>query len=225
MKAGCILLKRMSSENHAGDLGNILGEHFEAHATLVAIYPELRRIARRLCAGERRNLSLQPTALANQAVLRLIKRESAGDDERTLLIFGIREMQTVLIDSGRRFRTRVKHQKMQEQLPGPIMDISQLLHLQLCLEKLGILDSRLREVVELRFFLGLTVEETATVLRVSARTVNHDWELARSWLAVNWAKVDANETGNLSTASANPITSKVQRKRSTSIMSILPTSS
>lgn len=158
-----------------------------AGAVLSSVYPHLRRIARRLLSGERTHHTLQPTALANEAVARLLQRENEGVSERELISFGIREMQTILIDSGRRYRIR---QRCNRDASPSCEDtsIEEVLHLQRCLEELGRIDPRAREIVELRFFGGMSIPEVAEFLGVSARTVNNDWEFARSWLARYWVQ-------------------------------------
>ena len=157
--------------------------------TLSAIYPELRRIARALMSNERSSHTLQPTALANEAVLRLLRRETAGWDPRRLVAYGIREMRCILIDSGRRLRTRLKHSSAD----GVGLDLDDrlagLVHLELALEELGKIDPRASQVVELRFFVGLSNEEAAAYLGVSPRTIYEDWQFARCWLARHWAEV------------------------------------
>lgn len=154
---------------------------------IAALYPELRRIARRLISRERTHHTLQPTALANEAVARLLQREAAGEDPRMLIAFGIREMRTILIDSGRRYQTKLRVDSLTNQEPSSGISLPDLVHLQKCLDELGQIDPRSRHVVELRFFVGLTIQETADFLGVSPRTVNEDWEFARCWLAANWA--------------------------------------
>jgi RNA polymerase sigma factor (TIGR02999 family) len=159
-----------------------------SHA-LGSIYPELRRIARALMSTERSSHTLQPTALANEAVLRLLRREIAGWDSRRLVIYGIREMRCILVDSGRRLRTRLKHSHAES--PGGGLDdrLADLVHLELALKELGKIDPRACKVVELRFFVGLTNEEVAAYLGVSMRTVQENWQFARCWLARHWAEV------------------------------------
>ena len=156
--------------------------------TLSAIYPELRRIARALMSNERSSHTLQPTALANEAVLRLLRRETAGWDPRRLVAYGIREMRCILIDSGRRLRTRVKHQNAEGASADLDDRLAGLVHLELALDELGKIDPRSRQVVELRFFVGLSNEEAAAYLGIATRTVYEDWQFARCWLARHWAE-------------------------------------
>jgi RNA polymerase sigma factor (TIGR02999 family) len=159
----------------------------QVQETLAAIYPELRRIARNLFKKERTFHTLQPTALANEAVQRLLSREKAGEDPRTLLYMGIREMCSILIDSGRRYavrRDRLASQNLEDLSKGTAVE--ELLHLRFLLDELAVLDPRANSVLELRYFVGLTLTETAKVLGLSPRTVSEDWEFARSWLSARW---------------------------------------
>jgi len=139
-------------------------------------------------SNERSSHTLQPTALANEAVLRLLRRETAGWDPRRLVAYGIREMRCILIDSGRRLRTRVKHLNADGTSADLDDRLAGLVHLELALEELGKIDPRSRQVVELRFFVGLSSEEVAAYLGISSRTVYEDWQFARCWLARHWAE-------------------------------------
>ena len=156
---------------------------------ITSVYPELQRIARRKLGGERRGHTLQPTALTNEVVLRLLRREIAGEDPQTLLWAGIVEMRRILIDHGRRWQLRRRHD-MSETGVEPASALEDAVHLELLLDQLEVLDPRGRKVVELRFFLGLSVKECAELLGLSMRTINEDWEFARSWLAMRWKQVD-----------------------------------
>ncbi len=165
--------------------------------TLLGLYPELRRIARRLLSGERQYHTLQPTALANEAVARLLSKETEGVAPEVLLSYGIREMKTILIDSGRRYQTRLRLAPVHgsagpstrlEAEPDGDRALIELIHLQRSLDRLRMLDPRACQVVELRFFAGLRLEEVAAILGLSSRTVSEDWEFARSWLAAHWSE-------------------------------------
>lgn len=164
------------------------GDARDLRSTLLAVYPELRRIARGLLARERRYHTLQPTALANEVIARLLRREAAGEDQRSVVFAGIREMQTILIDSGKKRRRRqlvpMDPVLLETETELPLEGI---IHLQLQLVSLGEVDPRAREVVELRFFAGLTIREAAEFLGRSVRAVNDDWDYARCWLAKHWA--------------------------------------
>ncbi|MEO5951955.1 MAG: ECF-type sigma factor, partial [Chloroflexia bacterium] len=154
---------------------------------LATVYPELRRIACRKLSGERRHHTLQPTALTNEVVLRLLRREIEGEDPQVLLWAGIVEMRRILIDYGRRWQMQRNYaESVAARGDGAQEAIDQAVHLELLLDQLEQLDPRAREVVELRFYLGLSVKETAELLGLCMRTVNEDWEFARGWLAQRW---------------------------------------
>lgn len=179
----------MSPGDRAEDLENSLTAPLiddDLRATLTAVYPQLRRIARGLLSRERPDHTLQPTALANEVITRLLKRELEGEDRRMIVSSGIREMQTILIDSGRRRQFLALNAPIDLNFESAQPQIEKVVHLQLCLQELGKVDPRTREVVELRFFTGLTIPEVAEFLGVSTRTVNQDWEFARRWLAKHW---------------------------------------
>ena len=95
-------------------------------------------------------------------------------------------MKTILIDSGRRAQTRMRHGSNSPEEEARDTRLVEGVHLQLRLERLGQPDPRCRQIVELKFFLNLTIHEIADHLGVSSRTVNDDWEFARCWLAAHW---------------------------------------
>lgn len=167
-----------------------MGDETSVEAILSAIYPQLRRIARGLLAGERRSHTLQPTALANEAVVRLLRRELSGDDPRTLVNSGIREMRTILIDWGRHCQRRKADLDERGRTEVKSHRIEDLLHLHQCLKRLASVDDRASQVVQLRILVGLTVPETAEYLGVSPRSISEDWEFARCWLAQQWRAND-----------------------------------
>jgi RNA polymerase sigma factor (TIGR02999 family) len=149
---------------------------------------ELHRIAARCMAGERAGHSLQATALVNEAYLRLIDVQHVNWHDRAhFLAMAARLMRRILVDHARSKAhlkrggdaLRVTFDEMK--LPGadPGRD---LVALGDALETLAKMDDRMSRVVELRFFGGLSVEETAAALRVSPETVMRDWKLARAWL-------------------------------------------
>ena len=157
---------------------------------IASVYPELRRIALAKLRGERRNHTLQATALTNEVVLRLLRRELAGEDAQQLIWSGVQEMRRILIDHGRKWQLRNKHldsvRLSASSLNAKLLSMGNELHLQMLLDQLETLDPRARQVVELRFFVGLTGQETADFMSLSVRTVAEDWEFARSWLARHW---------------------------------------
>jgi RNA polymerase sigma-70 factor, ECF subfamily len=155
--------------------------------TIRLVYPELREIAARLMRGERPNHTLQSTALVHESLLRLLDLPAAPVlPAQAFIALAAHRMRHILIDYGR----RVRADKRGRGIPNLPMeaanacgfDPEQLLGLDLCLNRLGEFDPRALQVVELRFFAGLTEEETASVLGISATTVGRDWEFARAWL-------------------------------------------
>jgi RNA polymerase sigma-70 factor, ECF subfamily len=152
------------------------------------VHHELHRLAARYMAGERRGHVLQVTALVNEAYLRLIDWKSVEWQNRAHF-FGIagQLMRRVLVDVART-RGRAKrgggelHVSLSEANQFPVAQSADLVALDDALNTLEALDARQSRVVELRFFGGLSLEETAHVLDVSVGTVRRDWSLARAWL-------------------------------------------
>ena len=149
---------------------------------------ELRRLARGYMGRERRGHTLQPTALVNEAFLRLTDaRQVRWQDRAHFLGISARLMRRVLVDHARArgFRKRgggAQRVTLEEGLiasPEPALD---LVALDRALEALAASDIRKSRVIELRFFGGLSVEETAEVLHVSPQTIKRDWRLAKLWL-------------------------------------------
>jgi RNA polymerase sigma-70 factor, ECF subfamily len=151
------------------------------------VYDELRRLARRYMAGEHRGHTLQPTELVNEAYLRLVPSAQVKWECRTQF-FGIcaKVMRRVLVDRARsrkalKRRGGVVALELQEAL-GVSRPRTDFVALDDALNALAALDSRKSQVVELRYFGGLDVKETADFLKISAETVQRDWKMARSWL-------------------------------------------
>jgi RNA polymerase sigma factor (TIGR02999 family) len=149
---------------------------------------ELHRIARRCMAGERAGHSLQATALVNEAYLRLIDAQYVKWQDRAhFLAMSARLMRRILVDWARskgyqkRGGGAVKV-TFTEALPNSDERGHDLVALDDALQALARFDERKSRVVELRFFGGLSVEETASVLKVSVDTVMRDWKLAKAWL-------------------------------------------
>ena len=149
---------------------------------------ELRRVARAYMARERREHTLQPTALVNEAFLRLTDAQRIRWQDRAhFLGIAARLMRRVLVDharkrgSGKRGGAAQKVSLDEALLlaPEPAVDV---LALDRALEALAAVDARKGRVIELRFFGGLSVEETAEVLHVSTDTVKRDWSMAKLWL-------------------------------------------
>jgi RNA polymerase sigma factor (TIGR02999 family) len=153
------------------------------------VYPDLHRRAERLLRGERADHTLQPTALVHEAYLRLHdQRQVDWHDRLHFYAIAARVMRRVLLDHARR-RHRLRRGGEQapislEGLPEPAapergLDVESL-DRALC--DLEALDPKAAELVELRFFGGLTIEETAEALGASTATVGRQWRAARAWL-------------------------------------------
>jgi len=152
------------------------------------VYDELRRIARRCLRGERANHSVQATELVNEAFLRLVDVQQIDWQNRThFLAMSARLMRRVLVDlarargAGKRGGEAVRV-TLDEATIGTAAPDLDVIRLDDALEALAALDERKSRVVELRFFGGLTADETAVALQVSSKTVLRDWEFARAWL-------------------------------------------
>ena len=164
------------------------GDHAALEQLIPLVHAELRRIARRYMAGERRGHTLQPTALVNEVYLRLVDLERVRWQNRAhFLAVAARLMRRVLIDFARSrgYQKRggdVERVAFDEALLVDVGRGHDLLALDEALDELARVDSRKSQIVVMRFFGGLSVEEVATVLNVSAATVTRDWKLAKSWL-------------------------------------------
>jgi RNA polymerase sigma factor (TIGR02999 family) len=155
------------------------------------MYGELRRVAGRYLGRERINHTLQPTALVNEAWLRMQKERGVGAQGRTQgLALAAQAMRRLLVDHGRHQKRqkrggRLPHVQLDELLQAAqtsAVPVDDLLALEGALARLEAVDSRAAEIVSLRFFSGLSVPEVAEHLGVSARTVESDWTHARAWL-------------------------------------------
>jgi RNA polymerase sigma-70 factor (ECF subfamily) len=152
------------------------------------VYGELRRIARRHMAHERPGHTLQATALVNEAYLRLIDaRRVHWKDRAHFFAMASRLMRRVLVDAARAHAYQKRGGRRQQvtldvEAIGGGDTPQNLVALDDALNALAVIDERRSRVVELRFFGGLSVEETATVLKLSVETVTRDWKLAKLWL-------------------------------------------
>jgi RNA polymerase sigma factor (TIGR02999 family) len=152
------------------------------------VYAELRHIAHRYMRDERRNRSLQTTALVHEAYLRLIDVTRVDWENRThFFAVSARMMRRILVEAARRRSTDKRggdasHVALDEAVVPAAARGADLLALDEALEQLATLAPRKARVVELRYFGGLSVEETAHVLGVSPETVLRDWRMAKLWL-------------------------------------------
>jgi RNA polymerase sigma-70 factor (ECF subfamily) len=152
------------------------------------VYQELHRIARRCMAGERVGHSLQATALVNEAFVRLVDGKAvAWNDRAHFLAVSARVMRRILVDHARARTYQKRGGDAVRVSFDEALVISSDLHpdyiaLDAALDALSKFDERKCRVVEMRFFGGLSVEETAAVLNVSPATVMGDWRFAKAWL-------------------------------------------
>ncbi|MFZ1927557.1 MAG: sigma-70 family RNA polymerase sigma factor [Candidatus Sulfotelmatobacter sp.] len=151
------------------------------------VYEELRRLARHYMRGEKSGHSLQTTALVNEAYIRLTDYNRMQWENRAhFFAISAQLMRRILVDHARRHNLKrgggVQHVLLEDTAVIGGERNEDLVALDDALHALARIDSRKARVVELRFFGGLSVEETAEVLRVSAVTVMRDWSTARAWL-------------------------------------------
>jgi len=170
------------------------GEDAALEQMIPVVYKELRRIARRNMAGERQGHTLQTTALVNEAYLRLIDLRKVNWQDRVhFFAISAQVMRHILVDfaRSRRYQKRgggAHKVTLDENLMGLIAPHHDLVALDDAMKALAEVDPRKSKVVELRYFGGLSVEETAEVLQVTPRTVLYDWRLAKLWLRREMAR-------------------------------------
>jgi RNA polymerase sigma-70 factor, ECF subfamily len=164
------------------------GDEAALEKLIPAVYQELRRMAGHYLRGEDSGHSLQPTALVHEAYLRLIDQTKVEWQNRAHF-FGVaaQMMRRILIDHAKA-KHRVKRGGaavkvvLDENANFTQERAAELLALDDALQALATMDERKSHIVELRYFGGLTVEETAQVLGISDKTVMRDWNLAKAWL-------------------------------------------
>jgi len=152
------------------------------------VYDELRRLAALHLRTERADHTLQPTALVHEAYLLLLKQEKREWQDRALFFqVAAQMMRRVLVDYARQHH---RAKRGGSAIKVSLEDVSlfakgraaEVLAVDESLNRLAVKDARQAQVVELRFYGGLTVEETASVLKISPKTVKRDWNVARAWI-------------------------------------------
>jgi RNA polymerase sigma-70 factor, ECF subfamily len=165
------------------------GDQAALEKLMPLVYSELRRLASNYLRRERPGHTLQPTALVNEAYLKLIDQKNAKWQSRAQF-FGVAAqlMRRILVDHARAHQAAKRGGSDQERLSitsaerivqQPAVD---LLALHEALEELATLDPQQERIVELKFFGGLSIEETAEVMSIGHATVERDWKMARAWL-------------------------------------------
>lgn len=165
------------------------GEERALDELISLVYPELRRIARLFMRRENPQHTLQTSALINEAYLRLVDQQAvAWNDRAHFFAVAAQVMRHILIDHARRHRYAKRGGGAQRvDLDSVVVAAAderatEFVALDEALKRLAKIDPRKEKIVELRFFGGLTVEETAEVMKVSEITVKRDWRSARAWL-------------------------------------------
>jgi len=162
-----------------------------ADELLPLVYAELRRLARSRMAREKHAHSVQPTSLVHQAYLRLLGDNQPHWEGRGHFFAAAAEaMRRILIEKARQRASlkrggELRRTAYDNTLPGAGQDPAELLALDAALDGLEQRDKEMANVVKLRYFAGLTVEETAEALGLSPRSVNRHWTAARAWLRKN----------------------------------------
>jgi len=176
----------------AGDLTGVLrrwssGDESAREELVERVYGELKAIVRSRMAMERGDHTLQPTALVNEAYLKLVQSEQVTWQDRAHFIaVSARVMRQILVDSGRRKRAAKRSGDSSQSLLVPTLQSEDervdIVDLDRALERLEAMDESQARLVELRYFGGLTIPEAATALDVSVATANRSWRAARTWL-------------------------------------------
>ena len=172
---------------------------------LPLVYNELRRLAHSYLSHERPDLTLQTTALVHEAYLKLIDQHSVNWENRAqFFAISAQAMRRILLDNARRHTAAKRGSGGQKISLDDVATLSgdaaneSLIALDLALQKLERIDEAQSKIVELRYFGGLTIEETAAVLKISPSSVQREWTVARAWLykAITGtpdSAIDANE--------------------------------
>jgi RNA polymerase sigma factor (TIGR02999 family) len=183
----------ISVERAPGDISQLLIDlrngNLDAQARLITlVYKELRRIAARYLRKENHHHSLQPTALVHEAYLRLTRMQELDWQSRShFFAVSATLMRRILVDHARASNARKRGDgwdaaSLNEAiLPAPERG-PEIVALDEALDKLARIDERQARTVELRFFAGMSEEETGQVLGISARTVKREWRMAKAWL-------------------------------------------
>lgn len=165
------------------------GDRDAAARLIPLLYQELRRLARKQLALERRDHTLQPTALVHEAYLRLVDQEQVHWKNRAQFLgIAARLMRRILVDHARAHAAAKRgggsvNRLSLDEIEIPLRErAAEVLALDAALAELARVDERKSRVVELRFFGGLSVEETAGAMQLNPATVRREWTFAKAWL-------------------------------------------
>src|SRR5713101_7556573 len=183
-----------------GDFGR--GQKEAVNDLLPLVYDELHRLARAYFRRERGEHTLQPTALVHEAYIRLVDQRAPLESRGHFLALAATQMRRILLDYARKHRAARRGGVGQKVLLEDTMAICEqhpvdMILLDVALDKLAALDEGQAQLVELRFFGGLSVEETAEVMGISPATVKRSWSSARAFLhqEIKGGSVDARTMG------------------------------
>jgi RNA polymerase sigma-70 factor (ECF subfamily) len=175
-----------------GDVTQLLkamksGDPSAAERLLPLVYAELHRLASSYMRRERQDHTLQPTALINEAYLRLAREDVNWQNREHFIGVAAHVMRRVLVDYARAHRAEMRggglqRVELEEGLAISVERSEEVLSLDEALNRLAELNPRQAQVVELRYFGGLSVEQIANILAIAPRSVKRDWALARIWL-------------------------------------------
>jgi RNA polymerase sigma factor (TIGR02999 family) len=182
----------MDSQQPSAEITQLLSEWSngkqEALDVLVdRLYPELKRIASRYISKERAGHTLQSTALVNEAYLRLVDQKAQWANRAHFLAVCARIIRGILVDYARARKSEKRGGgayclALDEAIDIPGRRDLDLMELDQALKLLAELDARQSQIVELRYFGGLSIEETAEFLKLSTATVKRDWSVAKAWI-------------------------------------------
>lgn len=164
------------------------GDTSAREALVPLVYNELRRIARRCLSGQRSDHTLQPTALVHEAYLRLVRYDSIDWRDRAhFFALAAQIMRQILVDHARKQMAAKRGGNAVTLVVNEASAVAKqtsldLLALDDALKQLASLDPRQSQIVELRFFGGLSIEETAEAVNISPATIKREWATARLWL-------------------------------------------
>ena len=164
------------------------GEPSAFEELMPLVYPHLREVAAAYVRRERNPDVLQATSLVHELYLRLLnQKKAAWEDRQHFYTFAAKVMRMILIDHARGNQAQIRgggseHIPLSDDLPWVDIGSAELLDLNRALDELGAIDPHKVQLVELRYFLGCTAEETAQVVQVSKATVDRDLKFIKSWL-------------------------------------------
>jgi len=184
---------RMADAAPQGEITRLLvawrrGDNDSFDRLFAIVYDDLRRLARRQLRRSGGNRTLSTTALVHEGYLKLVDQAHATIEDRShFFAVAAKSMRQILIDDARRHlaakRGGGRHKVQFDEARMPIeSEASEVVAIDAVLGRLEVLDPRMVKLVELRYFAGLSVEETAAVMSISPRTVKREWQKARAWL-------------------------------------------